>query len=246
MSEVALLAQNLARNCGYAVFPVGADKHPRTPNGFKGATREPDRISELWDRYPGELIGIATGEASGISVLDVDQKHAEAVVWWEDNHHRLLPTRAYESRSGGVHLYFHHTEGVTCTAGRICNGIDTRGEGGYVIAWFAAGLPCHDHTPPAPWPPWLLDALSPPPLPELYHAHVAPAEAAIAGIVRRVADAVEGERNAVLFWAACRLAGRGMQHTEIEALLAPVVCGRDFSLLEAQRTIQSATRRAAA
>jgi hypothetical protein len=64
--------------------------------------------------------------------------------------------------------------------------------------------------------------------------------------VRRLAEAQEGERNAVLYWCACRLAERGMRHGEIEALLLPIA--RDIGLadFEARRTIASAMRRTAA
>ena len=130
MSDIARLAQNMARNCGYAVFPCQADKTPRTPRGFKDATTDHEEIAELWRRYPAPLIGIATGAGSGLSVLDLDRKHAPARAWWRANCTRLLPTRTYETLSGGLHLYFHHADGVTNTASKICRGVDTRGEGG--------------------------------------------------------------------------------------------------------------------
>jgi hypothetical protein len=78
MNEAALLAASLARNCGYWVFPCNEDKSPCTPTGFKNAEREPDRIAELWHRYPGPLIGIATGERSNLTIVDVDAKHDQA------------------------------------------------------------------------------------------------------------------------------------------------------------------------
>src|SRR5690348_8219772 len=69
--EAAQLAANLACNRGYAVFPCRADKTPATPRGFKDAVRQPDAIFGLWRSCPGPLIGIATGEVSGVSVLDI-------------------------------------------------------------------------------------------------------------------------------------------------------------------------------
>lgn len=248
MREIVTLAQNLARNCGFAVFPVSENKVPAIPGpgGYKHATKDPDEIARLWERHPGPLIGIATGTLSGISVLDVDQKHHEAWEWWQENHRRLLPTRTYETRSGGLHLYFRHVAGVTCTTGRICKGVDTRGDGGYAIFWFAAGFACHDHTPPVPWPPWLLAALTPPPRHEPAAAYTEPTEATLIGIIRRVAAAQEGERNTVLFWAACRLGERHMRQAEIEALLLPAAREAGLPHIEACRTINSAIGRAAA
>ncbi len=71
--EVPEAAQALARNCGYKVFPCRVhDKRPTCPHGFRQASNDPAEIARLWRRYPGGLIGIATGQASGIDVLDID------------------------------------------------------------------------------------------------------------------------------------------------------------------------------
>lgn len=254
IAEAERVAQNLARNCGWAVFPCTETKAPAIPGpgGYKHASRDPDAIATLWRRYPGPLIGIATGAASGFSVLDLDQKHATARTWWAANLNRLLPTRAYASRSGGLHLHFRHREGVTNSQNRICWGVDTRGEGGYIIAWFAAGFACHDHSPPAPWPEWLLAELTrPKPEPQKRTDWAeASDDRALAGLVRRVEAAKEGERNAVLFWAACRCVERGMRQTVIEALLLPAAMQAGLSSTleqrECRRTIASAMGRAAA
>lgn len=246
--EACRLAINLARNAGYAVFPCLENKRPACPRGFKSASADPATILRLWWDHPGPLIGIATGTVSQIWVVDVDVKHPEACNWWRTNHHCLLPTRTYETRSGGLHLYYRDGDGIGCSSGRICRGIDTRGDGGYIVFWFAIGLACRDHSPPAPWPDWLCDALTPPPRPTLapYRAPAVPAETAIAGIVRRVAEAQEGERNAVLFWAACRLLERGMYRRNVEALLLPIAINLGLTEVEARRTITSAQGRAVA
>jgi hypothetical protein len=245
--DVCRLAINLARNVGYAVFPCRNDKTPACPHGFRDASRDPAGILRLWHRRPGELIGVATGAVSRIWVLDIDVKHREGCDWWRANHHRLLPTRTYATRSGGIHLHFRDGADIGCTTGRICRGIDTRGDGGYVIHWFAAGLACHDHSPPAPWPSWLRAALSPPsPTVAAPRPHTVPGVAAVAGIVRRVAAAQQGERNAVLFWAACRLLERGLRQRDVEALLIPPAMSTGVSEAEARRTIASAHGRAVA
>ena len=245
--EVCRLAINLARNGGYAVFPCRNDKAPACPHGFLDASRDPEMILRLWQRWPGELIGIATGTVSHIWVLDIDVKHREGCDWWRANYHHLLPTRTYATRSGGLHLYFRDGDYIGCSAGRISRGIDTRGDGGYVISWFAAGLICHDQSPPAPWPSWLRAALSPsgraaaalPP-------HAVSGEKTVVGIVRRVAAAQQGERNAVLFWAACRLQERALRQRDVEALLIPPAISIGLPEAEARRTIASAQGRAAA
>jgi hypothetical protein len=68
----------------------------------------------------------------------------------------------------------------------------------------------------------------------------------VAGIVRRVAEAREGERNAMLFWAACRLLERGMRRIDVEALLISTAVSIGLSDIEVRRTIASAQGRAAA
>src|SRR5712692_9261735 len=92
-AEACGLAQNLATNCRYAVFPCHQDKNPATLHGFKDAATNPDGVAKLWRRWPGPLIGVATGAASGVSILDVDIKGDAARVWWRQNEQRLPRTR---------------------------------------------------------------------------------------------------------------------------------------------------------
>ena len=74
---------------------------------------------------------------------------------WLQNQHRLPATRCYRTRSGGLHAVFQHAPGVRNVQGEPIPGVDVRGEGGYVIWWFAAGYECLDHSAPVAWPTWL-------------------------------------------------------------------------------------------
>jgi hypothetical protein len=164
VSEISTIAKNLAQNCGYHVFPCGDDKKPAISkreggNGFLDASRDPDTINRMFSRRNASLIGIATGIRSGFDVLDVDVKHDAARAWLIAAKGRIPTTRTYQTRSGGFHILFRHAEGVHNTESHIAKGIDTRGEGGYVIFWYGAGFPCTDHSPIADWPDWLLEAL---------------------------------------------------------------------------------------
>ena len=247
-TEACRLAQNLARNDGYAMFPVGDDKRPMLKGWPERASNEPAAIAALWRSCPGPLIGVVTGHRSGVSVLDVDQKHGTAREWWWRNYARLIPTRCYETRSHGLHIYFQHAAGVTNTQSKICKGVDTRGEGGFAIYWHATGLQCFDSSPPSPWPAWLFAEVTRQPPPPTPRQTTASPEAAITGIVNRVAGARDGERNAVLFWAACRLAERGIHQAEAEALLLPAAFAAGHASaadqLQDRRSIMSAFRRA--
>jgi hypothetical protein len=236
------LALALAKNCGYAVFFCRKDKSPTCPHGFKDASSDPDAIGELWRRFPGPLIGVATGAVSGISVLDIDAKHGAAVTWWEQHRPDLTPTRVYATRSGGWHLYYQHRDGVKNTSGKLCQGVDTRGDGGYVIHWFAAGLECLDHEIPQPFPEWVFALLQPPPPPPAWQPppRTGNEPQRINGILNRLASAHEGERNAILYWAAHRLAELGM--TEPQALGAIMGPARSTGLAVSEiiATVRSA------
>ena len=253
MSDVCQLAQNLARNCGYAVFPCGDDKRPTLKRWPERAATDADAIAKLWRERPGPLIGIVTGERSGFDVLDLDVKHDAARAWYQAHRPTLPVTRGFRTRSGGVHLYLQHADGVRNSQGNPASGIDVRGDGGYVICWFAAGFECLEHEPPAPWSVWLLDALRalPAPLqPHIANAFHRNTNAAIDGVLRLVANAPEGERNAVLYWAACRLGERAhagqIGKTEAERLLVAAGIAAGLADKEARATALSGLQRAAA
>lgn len=195
------------------VFPCAADKRPTCAHGFKDATCEPEAIRNLWCDHPGPLIGVPTGAASGIFVLDVDSaKHIEADQWLERHAPYLPETREHRTKSGGLHILFKHRDGLKNTASKIARGIDTRGEGGYVIWWPAAIAQSADgrNPPLADVPEWIVEALTPPP-PKIILPRDRPrydggdGMPRVCGIVAAVATARQGERNALTFWAACRI-----------------------------------------
>jgi hypothetical protein len=263
VSEICQLAQNIARNRGWPVFPmrlVGNKKLPTRSeedggHGFHDATTDPAQIAWLWEHWPGELIGIRTGEASGISVLDVDPSdNPDAWLWWEENHARLPATRTWRSRRpGGIHLYFRHREGIGTSRGNLPIGCDVRGQGGCIIAWFACiGSECLDHSLPAPWPDWLFDAIAPKPKPVArpYRPAAADPSKAIDGLLRKFANAPPHNRNPLMYWTARRLAEHGVAEATAGAMLLPIWQSHGHTTKadarECKGTIRSAYRRAAA
>jgi putative DNA primase/helicase len=119
---------------GIPVFPCKRTKEPRTQNGFKGATLDEMRICAWWTQWPPAMIGMPTGRASGIVVIDLDVKADEGI----DGHKCLtnwatLSPLIAETPSGGHHLYLRSNSQVRCTTDVIGPGVDTRGDGGYVI-----------------------------------------------------------------------------------------------------------------
>jgi hypothetical protein len=116
---------------GIAVFPCRCrDKRPATVNGLKDATVDSDQITAWWTERPDFNVAIATGAISKIFVVDVDGPDAEREL------QRLeLPVTTEVTTARGRHLYFKYPgTPVRNTAGAIAPGIDTRGDGGYVLA----------------------------------------------------------------------------------------------------------------
>jgi hypothetical protein len=225
-------------------FPCRRDKSPATPRGFKDATRDPVFIESLWRACPGLLVGVPTGEASGFDVLDIDVR-GHGCRWFSEYKTDLLPTRAHRTRSGGVHLLFEHAPGLRCGTNKLVRGVDVRSDGGYIIWWPAAGLPVLSDAAIAPWPYWLLGRLLPtsksnPPRP------IVPDRYILDRLMRLVAGAAEGERNAITFWAACRageMVCSGLVSVDaISRLMTDAAISAGLSASEAQRTVQSGIR----
>ena len=108
-NSVLTSALDLA-DAGVPVFPCSSDKRPACPHGFLDAATDRAALCELWHDCPGDLIGAATGNISGIDVLDLDAKHEAARAWWRDNRDRMPPTRVHRTRSGGLHVLFRHAD----------------------------------------------------------------------------------------------------------------------------------------
>ena len=196
---------------GYPVFPIAASKRPTSPHSFKDAVTEPCDIRRLWRDHPGPLIGVPTGKVTGLFVLDLDvTKHTTAAEWFERHAPYLPETRQQTTQSGGLHLFFRHVEGLRNSAGRIALGVDTRAEGGSIIVWQPEAW-LDRPRPLAEAPQWLIEMAKPKPLPppqRLDRAAISESVARrkIEGIVGAVAASKPGQRNAVAYWGACRLA----------------------------------------
>ena len=247
-ASVLAAALKLAAS-GVRVFPCRKDKTPSTEHGFKDATRGEGIITDWWTRWPDALIGVPTGNVSGFDALDLDAKHKDAKDWWCENRRRLPHTRTHKTRSGGLHLLFQHNDTMRCSAGKIAPGVDTRSTAGYVIWWPASGLPILSDAALAPWPGWLLTEFRPKPRPCTTSSTIISVggDGWLRGLVRLVANATEGQRNRILFWAACRGAekvrdGRAVEGFVIDVLIAAATRA-GLPTREAERTIKSGMNR---
>lgn len=122
--------------------PTVGKKPAHTKNSFHDATIDLEQIRAWWTEHPDALIGMPTGAASNIDVIDIDRKKGAdgcaTVPHWED-----LSPCIVSTPTGGYHLHFLHDKsldlknwaGQTVVAGQKIQtpGVDTRTTGGYVI-----------------------------------------------------------------------------------------------------------------
>ena len=236
---------------GYPVFPIAASKRPTSPHAFKDATTEAAGIRRLWRDHPGPLLGVPTGKVTDLLVLDLDiTKHTAAAEWFERYAPYLPETRQQTTRSGGQHLFYRHVEGLRNSAGRIALGVDVRAEGGSIIVWQPEAW-LDRRRPLAEAPEWLLEMAKPkpiPPAPRLDRAAISElvARRKIEGIVAAVATSKPGQRNAIAYWGACRLAElvalRILGGGDAIALAVEAARQAGLSPKEAQGTVASAFR----
>ncbi|WP_300610022.1 bifunctional DNA primase/polymerase [Trebonia sp.] len=245
----AALRQALAyAAAGWPVFPCKAGlKVPDTNHGFKDATTDPATIRQWWPAGSDRNVAIATG-APGPDVLDVDVK-PDGSGWAAFNRLKaaglLTGARALiRTPSGGLHAYY---AGSSQPSGRLVRHfLDFKAAGGYVVAppSVVGGRPYEvlDNRAADGRVDWqavrrLLDPPQPPARPG--------SGAGSGALVAWVATLHEGNRNAGLFWAACRMAENDSPNGDLEQLVAAAVqVGLPED--EARRTVASAARKAAA
>lgn len=126
---------------GFAVFPlIPREKKPATKTGCKAATTNLQQIEDWWNKQPDYNIGIATGSVSGGLVvidLDVDDDKGidgyESLMEWQRENGEFPDTWWSITGRGGYHLLFLDQGGNKNKVG-LYDGIDIRGEGGYIVA----------------------------------------------------------------------------------------------------------------
>ncbi len=155
---------------GHKVFPCGRDKKPKTTHGFKDASNDSEQIQHWWTDSPDALIGMPTGTENNMSVVDLDndlEKGKDGLAEWEklQSKYGTAPeTFTTRTPRGGRHLYFQHRNGFRCSTDKLATGIDSRGEGGYVIFPSpGSGYTIEKYIPFAELPDWIYSAVVKPP-----------------------------------------------------------------------------------
>jgi len=213
------LIQERALACveqGWAVFPVATNaKTPLTKNGFKDASKSPDAVRKTFAKHKNPNIGLATGEVSGVAVIDVDIKKGAKGRESLGQLKGLPPTLTVTTPSGGWHLYYLHPEGGLRSKNGILPGIDLKADGGYVLAAGSSidGKPYEYQDPEAS-----ISALPPDILEQLRNS---------IGKSRKASEPVsaaiaEGNRNAKLASLAGTLRRKGLGQGEIAVALKAV------------------------
>lgn len=123
----------------YPVFPCNSRKAPIVPSGFKSATQNLEEVERMFSLPNAALIGVPTGNVSGISVIDIDVKDGKDGLTWERENASLLGhTLKSKTISGGRHYIYKHRAGVRNSAG-LEGCVDVRGDGGYFIHPYSEG-----------------------------------------------------------------------------------------------------------
>jgi hypothetical protein len=136
MTNATQTALDLAER-GISVFPCHQNKAPATKNGFYDATTDKAQIRK-WFSNPAFLVGVPTGPENGLFLLDVDPAGMD---WLVANTENLMCERMHKTKRGKhfIYCWVEGLKGPTSSAGLIGPGVDTRGEGGYMIWWPAHG-----------------------------------------------------------------------------------------------------------
>ena len=133
-------ALKYATKYDWAVFPVDSStKKPFTPHGCKDAKKVTGAIKNWWKKWPDAAIGVATGSISGIIVIDLDIDKNKGldgyreITKWEQVYGALPDTARSITGRGGNHLFFKYAGKDIKNRAGLLDGVDVRGEGGYVI-----------------------------------------------------------------------------------------------------------------
>jgi hypothetical protein len=252
---------------------VGKAKAPYVEGGWHSASSDEYQINLWWSFWPNAAIGLPA-RANGIIAFDADRHGADdgvAILFSLFAQHAFSPytVPCVTTPRDGRHLIFRRPAELQDTRGKIASAVDIR-DNAYVVAAgtrMANGL-CYLLENGSPeqlaaaigtatlpeLPVWLAAMIVKPPL--VMTAPNGPANLAclshggskrrLAGLIRKVVLARNGERNVTLHWAACRVgelvsAGAIKNETAI-ALLTTAGLQAGLPIYEALATIQSGIR----
>jgi hypothetical protein len=201
----------------WPVFPLKPRaKEPLTPHGYKDATLDERQIREWVKKWPAANIGVPTG--TRFWVLDVDPRNGgnetlEALI---AKHGQLPDTLQQMTGGAGRHFLFELPETFTPKSGHLADGLDIKGEGGYIVvapsvhpsgrAYVWDGARKISEQPLLPAPPWLL-------------AEIEAANHSGRGPVQVPERIPKGKQHTTLFKMGTSMRAKGFEEEEIFAAL---------------------------
>jgi putative DNA primase/helicase len=135
-------------------------KHPLSKGWKQQATNDPEQV-EKWRSDPKINLAIACGRASNLLVLDVDGIYGPISVAELEKENGPLPETFTVRTGNGSQRYFQCPSTPLPNSVKFVDDLDTRSEGGYVIAEGARHKSGRTYTvskdvPPAVMPEWLI------------------------------------------------------------------------------------------
>jgi hypothetical protein len=245
---------------GWRVFPVvPGEKRPMYAGWQRDATTDHDLVNRWWRRDPAPNIGVVTGEA--FVAFDIEAQHLDRFRAALTTQLAPLPaTPIARTGRGGVHILARvpFIEGGRAIEGGrdlYLGGVhigELKAQGGFIVAAPSVTRGAYGwHVAPedalvADAPDWLLRLVAS--RPKVVHrapARLGPSRALAlaAALYRVVADAPEGRRNDLLFWASCRVAERGLDAEAATDVLLAAALRAGLDEREARATIASGLRR---
>jgi hypothetical protein len=142
---------------GFKVFPiVPGRKIPLIKAWQRAGSDDLETITTWANEWPDANIGIATGAASGVVVIDVDVKEGKngpaTLEALAKQGKTLPPSPITQTPTGGRHRFFRAVPGIRNAVeigkdGRgLGRGIDVRGEGGFIVAPPSRLVHCSEHS----------------------------------------------------------------------------------------------------
>lgn len=224
---------------GFRVFPLNG-KLPALKGYQAAATADPAQIDQWWTQFPVANVGAMV--FNGEVVVDIDPRNRGNDTWDKLNRGFTLPqTLTTRTSRGGRHLRFKlpYNLPLRGTAGP---GIDLKNSRQYTV------MPGSTH--PVTGEPYLWETLSEVAmLPDhlvsaVFKPHRNPGKSSHPtvhnlgrGLLRAMAEAQDGQRNNVLFWAGCRAYEDNLN---IEDTLVAIALEKGLHLPEIEKTLASA------
>ncbi len=122
------------REQGYSVIPITPRGKDPLVQWKENQTRRAseEEIRQWWGQYEEANVGIVMGHLSGLVAIDCDSE--EATRRFVETYPEARDTLQVKTGKG-IHFFFRWEPGVRNNAGSLLGpGIDTRGEGGFVVA----------------------------------------------------------------------------------------------------------------